>query len=89
MITARALATAILIFTLGAVPLWVQRAVGQDTNPPPQKTQEKPAAQKTDSAGQSQPAKTRPPATNDESPFDYQSSEKISEDLSVSFPVDI
>lgn len=25
----------------------------------------------------------------DESPFDYQSSEQISEDLSVSFPVDI
>ena len=89
MITARALATAILIFTLGAVPLWVQRAAGQDTNPPEQETQEKPAAQKADAAGQSQPAKTRPPATNNASPFDYQSSEEISEDLSVSFPVDI
>jgi len=30
----------------------------------------------------------RPVATN-ESPFDYESSEQISEDLSVSFPVDI
>ena len=27
--------------------------------------------------------------SSDESPFDYQSSEQISEDLSVSFPVDI
>ena len=38
-------------------------------------------------------AKTEPPAeepeTQDSDPFDYQSSEKISEDLSVSFPVDI
>ena len=29
------------------------------------------------------------PDSNNNSPFDYRSSEKISEDLSVSFPVDI
>ena len=29
------------------------------------------------------------PASGEDSPFDYQSSEEISEDLSVSFPVDI
>jgi hypothetical protein len=29
------------------------------------------------------------PAQSDDSPFDYRSSEEISEDLSVSFPVDI
>lgn len=37
------------------------------------------------------PATTKEPATKTEAddPFDYQSSEQISEDLSVSFPVDI
>lgn len=35
------------------------------------------------------PATTPSPEDADSSPFDYQSSEKISEDLSVSFPVDI
>ena len=34
------------------------------------------------------PAAAASPATDD-SPFDYESSEQISEDLSVSFPVDI
>lgn len=29
------------------------------------------------------------PAGSDDSPFDYQASEQISEDLSVSFPIDI
>ena len=32
---------------------------------------------------------TTPPPRSDESPFDYEASEQISEDLSVSFPVDI
>ena len=35
------------------------------------------------------PATTSEQADADDSPFDYESSEKISEDLSVSFPVDI
>ncbi len=35
------------------------------------------------------PATTPDETDADDSPFDYQSSEKISEDLSVSFPVDI
>ncbi len=36
----------------------------------------------------STPKKT-PPTTGNDSPFDYRSSEKISEDVPVSFPVDI
>jgi hypothetical protein len=35
------------------------------------------------------PAPVQPTADDKDSPFDYRSSEKISEDLSVSFPVDI
>lgn len=38
--------------------------------------------------GQAEPPAAAAPA-GEESPFDYESSEEISEDLSVSFPVDI
>lgn len=37
-----------------------------------------------DADGDSEPQRTR-----EDSPFDYEASEQISEDLSVSFPVDI
>jgi uncharacterized protein involved in high-affinity Fe2+ transport len=36
-----------------------------------------------------EPAAVEPAAQDEDSPFDYRSSEEISEDLSVSFPVDI
>ena len=86
MITTRALAVAILSLVLGAAPLHAQHATDapeQDAKET-QKNQENPPADKPVTA----PA-TRPPATNNDSPFDYRSSEEISEDLSVSFPVDI
>jgi len=93
MITTRALAVAILSLVLGAAPLHAQHATdtpqratdvpGQDAKET-QKNQESPTADKPVTA----PA-TRPPAANNDSPFDYRSSEEISEDLSVSFPVDI
>ncbi len=94
MTTTRALAVAILsLLVLGAAPLYAQRATdtpqqatdvpGQDAKET-QKNQESPTADKPATA----PA-TRPPATNNDSPFDYRPSEEISEDLSVSFPVDI
>ena len=58
----------------------------QDTpQAPPPKAQERPE-QATDEAPA--PAREAPPA-RDDSPYDYQASEEISEDLSVSFPVDI
>ena len=49
-----------------------------------------PAAGQTGSSGESATETEReaPPA-RDDSPYDYQASEEISEDLSVSFPVDI
>tara|TARA_R110002110_G_scaffold405241_1_gene624252 strand:+ start:88673 stop:88906 length:234 start_codon:yes stop_codon:yes gene_type:complete len=45
----------------------------------------------TDSGGDSAPrgADGNSPAPDETSPFDYEASEEISEDLSVSFPVDI
>jgi hypothetical protein len=50
-------------------------------------------AERSQAAEQAQAAQPAQPANEnsatDNSPFDYQSSEKISEDLSVSFPVDI
>jgi len=43
-----------------------------------------------DTSATAEPAGDAPaPAERTESPFDYKSSEEISEDLSVSFPVDI
>ncbi|TXS89279.1 hypothetical protein FV139_20290 [Parahaliea maris] len=44
----------------------------------------------TDANTPAQATANAPPARQqDDSPFDYQASEQISEDLSVSFPVDI
>jgi hypothetical protein len=86
MITTRALAIAILSLALGAAPLHAQQA----TDAPQQDAQETQKSQESEATDK--PAATpaaRPPAASNDSPFDYQSSEKISEDLSVSFPVDI
>jgi hypothetical protein len=55
----------------------------QETLPPP--AEDRPE-QNGESATQGE--RQAPPA-RDDSPYDYQASEEISEDLSVSFPVDI
>ena len=47
-----------------------------------------PVAEDAEVPGQESPTGA-PDKTNRDSPFDYRSSEEISEDLSVSFPVDI
>ncbi len=54
----------------------------------PASSEEPPAV---DSAAQARPAATAPAPEPSEKndPFDYEASEEISEDLSVSFPVDI
>ncbi|GAB3274937.1 hypothetical protein [Parahaliea aestuarii] len=50
----------------------------------------RPAATENDSAAPAAATdKADNPPPRDDSPFDYQASEQISEDLSVSFPVDI
>jgi hypothetical protein len=81
----RAAATALLTLMLlaGAQTSWSQTAPNEP-NEPTQAAGEPPPEQAANDA----PApdeNVRP----DQSPFDYQSSEKISEDRSVSFPVDI
>ncbi|RLA48359.1 MAG: hypothetical protein DRR04_01275 [Gammaproteobacteria bacterium] len=83
MITTRSLTVAILSLVLGAAPLCAQQA----TEPPEQDTKETQKSPPADEPGAT-PA-TPPQAANNNSPFDYRSSEEISEDLSVSFPVDI
>ena len=89
MITARALAPVLLALALGATPLAAQRVADVEGAAPEQKTPDSPvpaaAAAKPDSSAPVSPT----PDSNNNSPFDYRSSEKISEDLSVSFPVDI
>jgi len=75
---------AIALLLLLAAPLLVA----------PLQAQEAPAPAEPDSANDTgtttEPAGEAPaPAERTESPFDYKSSEEISEDLSVSFPVDI
>ncbi len=64
---------------------WSQQPVQAD----PASGTEKPAtANATDNqAGEEAPPPV--PSVNETSPFDYQASEEISQDLSVSFPVDI
>jgi hypothetical protein len=57
-------------------------AQGQATDP------NEPVSPDKASAGEKTPV-VNPGDQQDGSPFDYKSSEKISEDLSVSFPVDI
>ena len=70
-------ASAIVAGLLWAAPGWAQ-----ETAPDPNEPAEAEASstQDTPVAG---------PARADEDPFDYEASEQISEDLSVSFPVDI
>ena len=83
MITTRASAIAILFLALGAAPLYAQQA----TDAPEQETKDTQKSQ-AENKPAAAPA-TPPPAASNDSPFDYRSSEEISEDLSVSFPVDI
>jgi len=91
MITRRALVIATLTLLLGAAPLFAQQSSSQEataeTQPGAQPAPENPAAAATTDEPNS-PAPPRRDAAGD-SPFDYRSSEEISEDLSVSFPVDI
>ena len=81
--------------TLSALLLLPALALGQTeaveepgTSPPEETVEENAAATTEDSGGPASPPSTA--GNEDEiSPFDYRASEQISEDLSVSFPVDI
>jgi hypothetical protein len=66
--------------------LTTMSAFAQETSDPsPTPAPESPA---TSAESRPEPEREAPPA-RDDSPYDYQASEEISEDLSVSFPVDI
>ena len=88
MINLRLLTPLVLVTALGPVPLLAQpEAAGTDAKPvqQPQQPATAPAQPAT-----TQPANKHPaPETRKDSPFDYRSSEEISEDVPVSFPVDI
>jgi hypothetical protein len=89
MINPRQLSPLLLAMALGSIPLLAQPA-------PPAKASE-PAGRAVEKTAPAQPApttgeqlqKSTPPKTGKDSPFDYKSSEEISEDVPVSFPVDI
>ena len=81
-----------LILSLQAMPLAAQSVPAEQT----QSTQEPPAspADKNDTESsaatpEGSAEEKAPSAKSNASPFDYRSSEKISEDVPVSFPVDI
>jgi hypothetical protein len=77
MISRTNLAPAILLLALGAVAGQAQPTAEDSATPP------------DPGAGESSPATDSGTANSGDSPFDYRASEKISEDLPVSFPVDI
>ncbi len=89
MIKPRQLVPLFLAMALGSMPLLAQPApqakVAEPASPAPQKT----APAQPVPAAREQAQKSTPSKTGKDSPFDYQSSEEISEDVPVSFPVDI
>jgi hypothetical protein len=92
MTKARQLAPLLLALALGSTPLLAQPT--PDTATPAPGAPATGAADKTAPAQQAPAArdpaqKSTPPTTGKDSPFDYRPSEEISEDVPVSFPVDI
>ena len=72
------------IAAITLVLLLVTSTQAQDAQAPEE------SAERDNTSTSSQPkAEESAPAQRDDSPFDYKSSEEISEDLSVSLPVDI
>ena len=73
------LASAFLTLQLASAQLWAQESETEPQAQPSAKEQQDP-----------KPPEVKPaPPESIDSPFDYEASEQISEDLSVSFPVDI
>jgi hypothetical protein len=74
---------------LGSTPLLAQPAPEARTAPPAKQATDKTAPTAAAPATQEQAQKSTSAGTGKDSPFDYRSSEEISEDVPVSFPVDI
>ena len=84
--------SALIILTLTAsaasAPLWAQQDDQPDKKPTATESSEEAVENPKDT--QSEPDASPAESGDDRpSPFDYEASEEISEDLSVSFPVDI
>jgi hypothetical protein len=73
----------VLLLSCGSLGAWAQEE--PEPEPDTDSTTTAPTTPAT-TTGVEQPA---PDMANENSPFDYQASEEISQDLSVSFPVDI
>jgi len=89
MIGAKRLAPAIFALLVAASTAWSQPAVESEsdaTTTPPQQNAEADAGNRAENGDVA--ADTTPPQAG-RPPGDYRASEQISEDLSVSFPVDI
>jgi len=82
----------LLVLSLQAIPLAAQSAPAEQTQSA-QETTASPADKNDNASATATPEgyaeKKAPSAKSNASPFDYRSSEKISEDVPVSFPVDI
>ena len=78
-----------LALALGSIPLLAQPAPEAKTAEPSARAAQPTAPPPQAPAAPDPAQKSTPPTTGKDSPFDYRSSEEISEDVPVSFPVDI
>ncbi len=74
-----------LLFTGITATAWAQQDQPREAVEEAAETAATPGAETGDAPDSGDPARPQP----GQSPFEYESSEQISEDLSVSFPVDI
>ena len=89
MINSYQLALLLLALALGSMPLLAQPAAEAKSAEPTNRTADKTPPPQQAPAAPDPAQKSTPPSTGKDSPFDYRSSEEISEDVPVSFPVDI
>jgi hypothetical protein len=79
----------ILALAMGATPLFAQTSPQAKTAEPEAQATQQTAVPQQEPATPAPTQKKAPPSTGKDSPYDYRSSEEISEDVPVSFPVDI
>ena len=92
MINPHQLPPLLLALALGSMPLLAQPAPdasADGTAEPASRAADRTAPAQQTPAAPGPAQKSTPPTAGKDSPFDYRSSEEISEDVPVSFPVDI
>jgi hypothetical protein len=89
MIGAKRLAPAIIALLVTASTAWSQPAVEAENDATTTSPQQNPGADADNRADNGDVAADTTPPQASRPPGDYRASEQISEDLSVSFPVDI